>query len=512
MATKPVKTLKQLGATTPTKDKNAIYKLLTDYILDPTEPKLKRLVHDKELAENLKYRCFNYFLTKPKLVIYLDKYLNNIYFWNKCSVEDWFRTFAKITQLIGISNTNQLYFSRYKTFEIKDFYNVIRKYYDSMEEFEPSQNELNCFYELYKTGIIPQSYIDELKLIIEGKETKVNQKPTASPQIIQTTPHPIQEEYTGFDTTKRDFNSLSQPIQQFCNQLKQYINSKLTCRECPLYAKGTVVLDTNLEEPGPVDIAFIATNPGNEEVPKGIPLIGPAGQIFRPYFDKLISHFGLKYLITNIMLCSTPNQNVIKGTQQIVNRCKDVTNIIHQYFPAKFTVLLGTEAMKAYGIKGGISKLNGQIIDNKYFIMYHPSAPQYGQVKKSVFDTAFAELFQYLKNNKFGSTGESQLNTVSAQQRIDSSNFISKIDDDLTLLDIKIIENKVLYIFKDKNGNKKYHMDDSVEIPIYIKSGQYQDCHTISTEIDAISYLSIQQKEMLSRKLYNNMKSFIAFG
>jgi len=68
----------------------------------------------KEFNNVLKYRMFNHVLILPKILTYINTYLNNLYMFNKYSPNQWIKTFATILQTSEITKTNQLYFPKYK--------------------------------------------------------------------------------------------------------------------------------------------------------------------------------------------------------------------------------------------------------------------------------------------------------------------------------------------------------------------------------------------------------------
>ena len=134
------------------------------------------------------------------------------------------------------------------------------------------------------------------------------------------------------------------------------------CSTCDLLGAPSCILETNSKSDlTKVELIIIAENPGKEEVKKGVPLIGKAGQMFRKYFDKHLKK-DCKWLITNCVLCATIDKDGKTGnpTDEVIDRCKEnCFEIIRQCSP-KLIVLMGTSPMKAFGLaKSGITNLRG---------------------------------------------------------------------------------------------------------------------------------------------------------
>jgi len=91
--------------------------------------------------------------------------------------------------------------------------------------------------------------------------------------------------------------------------LKSIKNSFANCSVCSLLDAPSCILETNCKDDlTKVDVVFVAENPGKQEVKRGHPLVGTAGQIFRKYFKKFNLNKA-KYLLTNVVLCQTLNED-----------------------------------------------------------------------------------------------------------------------------------------------------------------------------------------------------------
>jgi len=89
-----------------------VYKALTKYLINGDEKLLEFICHDPKKSYSLRSRVLTYFMTFPKFMWYIDKYINGLYDFNKWTDEQWFKMFHHLTRMFGITNTNQLYFAK----------------------------------------------------------------------------------------------------------------------------------------------------------------------------------------------------------------------------------------------------------------------------------------------------------------------------------------------------------------------------------------------------------------
>jgi len=240
------------------------------------------------------------------------------------------------------------------------------------------------------------------------------------------------------------------------------------CSVCPLLSAPSCILETNCEDDlSQVEVVFVAENPGKNEVEKERPLVGIAGKLFREFFNK----FGLnkiKYLLTNIVLCQTLNEDGTTGNpeEKVIELCKINCLKIIEVCNPKLVVVMGSSPMSAFGIaKTGITNLHGNVIEwngYKTIIVVHPS---FVNRNLKVWKPKFGEAM-----GKIASLLGSQV-SISANQHITSIGkgiFRYRIpehfySENYRLIDIQFLTKtqQVLYIFRDKNNNKVFHkMDD----------------------------------------------------
>jgi uracil-DNA glycosylase family 4 len=472
-------------------------KILTKFLVSRDYRLLDMLLQYEEHYQILINRCFTYFIGYPKVINYLNEYLNHKYDApQKKDFSKWLFTFSEIARMYNINSTNDLYFSKYRVSDRQTFDNTLDQYYESIN-VQINGAEKTALFLLYSKNIITEQHIEKLKSIISGKD------------IITENEKKLENIIKPFENTKRDVASdFSPQVKKFIESAKSYIKNRPVCKNCPMYSRGSVILDTNTNNIQPVDIAFIGLNPGYDEYKGQKPFIGKSGQLLHKFLDPLISKYNLSYIITNSILCWSKNATDITNINQVLKNCKQLTGEIHKAFPSKIKVLLGADAMKSVGVKGGITKLNGTFVDNTFFIIYHPSYILREARKLSEFEIAFLKLEALIKNgvNPNKTNKNDQIPSPDGKISIPEKSIIHKFDNSVTLFDVQVINEKIIYIMIDADGNKKYLVDD-VKFPVHIKYGNYKDCEYISDMIDDTIYLTAQQRKDLNQKLYYDLKS-----
>lgn len=120
---------------------------------------------------------------------------------------------------------------------------------------------------------------------------------------------------------------------------------------------------------------LIGEAPGQQEDEQGEPFVGRAGQLL----EKLLGEAGLDsrrdLYIANVIKCRPPQNR--KPTRTEIERCLPWLHQQLELVDPPLVVLAGATALQAVlGIKGGISKLRGQWIEQQgraYLPVFHPS-------------------------------------------------------------------------------------------------------------------------------------------
>jgi len=272
-------------------------------------------------------------------------------------------------------------------------------------------------------------------------------------------------------------------------------------------------MDTNVLDAEEVDIAFIGLNPGTEEVEIGKPFVGKAGKILREQMALLPNN--IKWVIYNVILCHTRNESEIKQPDDVKARCRPLVEIIMQTFPAKVYVPMGAKAFDWFGLKGTVGSLAGKVFTNNNITIVpiiHPSSANYNPENLSKFKSNFQTILNLFKSNQPVSVTNNTQPTITQPARADNKSeiavpdndkFITKITPDLTFFDVREINNKILKIYINKDGQKRYLLTD-YNVNFFIKNASWKECDQITSQVDGIVTVSGRDKYNVIKKLEIN--------
>lgn len=439
-------------------------KLLTNWLISTKEPNIDSILTDSN-PNQYKYRLITYLLKYPKLVSYLNNYLNDIYLFDspKYKLEEWLYTFRLIFKNNNFKSLDRIYFSKFKPAKRTSFKNEIKEFELNVNDRVLSEDDLNELYRLHTLKIISDENFEEIKLLNLGKDNKTSKLPFA------------------FDvpTQKENVSKIITPISNFNNNLIGYIKNRVSCKNCALYSSPKYPVISNIkDEKDSIDVIVVGDFPSNENFIDD-----------HRYIKLLLEKYNLNYLATNLVLCQ-PNNGEIPNTSKTISNCKEVTYHVYKNFKSNFKILVGTNAKKFFNIKAPMTKVNGELI-NDCFIL---ASSNYVSQHKS----GLTKLNSYLE--KYSKEKISRLNIETSS--INSTNINFNYDlKNYTLFDIKIINEQILYILiENKTGNKKY-ITENISYPVYIKTGNYRSCDHFSDNCDFVVYLSKIQKMNLSQQM-----------
>lgn len=420
-------------------------KTFTDLLFskDYSYEKILKLEKSDDFS-NFKYRLINMVSNYPKLLWYINKYLNSIYVSNlsNCEMYDSLRT---IIRYYGITSKNELRYAKYKIPERKNFKTSLSDVFENL-----SNNDLNELYRLYCAKIIKN--IDFAK--------------TSDKKIVINS---IEENYKKKEPKKAiDKHELNKNIQAV-------LESKPTCKSCKYFKSEKLFIDGNISSLDNIHMLFLNEFSTIEEFNRG--------KIF--FKDDDIPH--INYLIINVLPCNI--QNDISNFKKISENCKNLMTSIIDKINCDIKVLIGPRVREWYNIK---IKTDSKFINNfsgKYFLL---SSPEENELK---YKEGLEKILGIVK---------SRISTLSSFK-----NTISKSDKNLTLFDIKVIKNELLYIFCDEVGDKHYYVE-KVEFPVYIKNGTYRDCNYLESDMNGVLLLTVEEKSKLvwqfSKALHQQIK------
>lgn len=437
------------------KDSLEKLKFFTNLLFDKNYSidKIKKFEDDPDFI-NFKYRIINYVIGYPKLLNYINTYFNNYLNFNMPSYE-WYDSLRLILNIFGISNTSFLKFTKFKIPERKRIKSIISERYEYL-----SDRDLNELYRLYTINIINNDHLNSLKIsekIIKQKTNlfdKINEK-----KQIEKQPEP-----------QSDLNSI----------IHQLLEKNPTCTKCSFYKKDKLFIEGNIKKFNEIQILFINDFSTNKEFKNN-----------KIFFDnetiKKIDKY--KYAVINLIPCNIDNE--VSLFKKKVNDCKNLINPIIESIKQKkcITALIGNRVREFYNIK---IKDNSKFINekyNNYFILPSPDE-NYEKYVEGIDKIAsiLKSDYEYLDNYV---------------------NEIEKNNENLLLFDIKIIKNKILYIFYNKlNSEKKYYVED-VKFPIFIKTGEYRTCDYIENKFEKFALLSVFEKSKLMNYFLKNLQQIV---
>ncbi len=464
------------------KDKLAKLKYLTKWINNPSLS-TELLISDKnEFNTSLKYRLFNYFLNNPKICLYLNKYLNNFYIFVSVYYEpnDWLSTFSQIYQKSNIKN---LWITKYQNPKRSQFTKLLDDYYNLIGDLELNQSEINNLFTLFEHNIISNKHIEQLQLSLSKKGSK---------ESIQSIPI--------FNTTVVDNKTNSSEVIEFCSNMIANINNRPQCKYCPGNKKGTLVLEA--QNYTSLDVLIIGSLPNQDDI-RNQKFISNH-DVFKSNLNITLDKFKLSYGYSNRILCT--NQNTDDTTlKKMADNCSGFSTLVHDIPKPKLKIVLGVKTAKLMGLKATAKSIGTNIGDNIFIL---PDPDDIDIDDKKILDKLniyFSNLEKYIS---YKVSDWSLLNK--AENQVDDIQLLPSgvINSKYTLFDIQVIHGSVLYIVLDENNQKQF-ITNNITYPVYIKKGKFNECNYIDGDMDFIANLTIFEKQMLSQKLNENIKSQI---
>lgn len=480
---------------------------------------LENIIDTYKIDNNIIKRFMLYTYNTPHMTWYINKYLNSLYEFNR------FDTVNLLYSLVYLLDVNRITrksipekLMYLKNTELSDrnkqkIKELLYEFFDKIFDKNYNDSEMNYFYDLVNLNVITFKNIEDIdKHINSGKSTLKLEEVTAT-----TSPTSPKVNAGVLDIYKE----LPSGIKTFCNEAKEFILAREECKGCELFGKPTVIMDTNVTDSEEVDIAFIGLNPGTDEVEIGKPFVGKAGKILRERMSLLPNN--VKWAIYNVILCHTKNENEIKNPDDVKARCKPLVEIIMQTFPSKIYVPLGAKAFDWFGLKGSVASLAGKVFTNNNMTIVpvmHPSAANYNPENLAKFKSNFQSVLNLFNQEPVKApevampqppVKKSSKNYTTKEDLtvpMDNDKFINKVTPDLTFFDVREINNKILKIYIDKNGQKKYLITD-YELNFFLKNANWKQCDQITDGIDAVVTFPGRDKYSVIKKIrdrLNNLK------
>ena len=115
------------------------------------------------------------------------------------------------------------------------------------------------------------------------------------------------------------------------------------CNSCALKKFNSLYYEIKGDNP---ELLILGINPGKNEILRNRPFIGRSGKLLRENIDKYVDN----YIISNVILCSTPNTNVPEFNDSYIKHCNFWTYLYLDY-NIKTIIALGKvtiDAIKYY--------------------------------------------------------------------------------------------------------------------------------------------------------------------
>ncbi len=443
-------------------------KALTNWIFSnrrDQEELENNIIQKYKFDTTLLKRLISYVYNCPHIVWYINKHMNHLFDFDKMDLKDMIYSFVYLLDVNQYNQVKKLFYLKSDDLADKNktkIKQLLKEFFNRIYDKNYNEQELNFFYDLFNLGIITVEDIHQVDLYLNNTKNTID--------IDELTP-------LHYNNIVLDiYRVLPEKIQKFCNEIKEKILSRRECQTCELFGKSSVILDTNVDDFGEVDIVFIGLNPGKDEVKLDKPFVGKSGMFLRKKIAELPGD--IKWVITNCILCHTKNEKDIKNAESVIFNCYDLVLEIASKFPAKYYIPLGSKALKLFGIEESISSASGKkFITSTHSVipLIHPSsAVNYGQLKK--FEEGFATIYEQFKSKR-------KTVVVTTPSPIAQDKFITEITPDLTLFDIREVDNKIIKIFIDKDSKKKYLIED-YNFEFYVKMGNWTECSQIVDQVD----------------------------
>lgn len=449
-----------------------VLKSLNLWFFKNSKINIDELILNMKDDENYYKRIFlNYGLNNTFFILYFDKYLNSRFRTSKFDIKMWLIIFKEL-----YLKTNQ-----------KSYYYIESKNYINDDLLEYNGSVKQNLLKLQNLNIVAVSDVIEFENTIDNNNIK--NKELNSNIIIDEMKKVVPEKTI-----------------YWIEDIKKNIDSNTQCFNCDFFGNEKFILKTNSTEPTKkVDICFIFEYIDKDNKNYKI-LLDIIEKVISPYFT---------YSIYSLLSC-LKNEH-IKITAKHIKTCSHIFTKINEMFYGGINVIFGNNLKKYFKIEGRITDVINTFTESKnYFIMddIYSTLPR----KNKNVSEGLKILIDYLsvlndekKLNEQKSIEKNKIkevndNTEKSKYNIPNENIIYSYNKDYTFLNAFTVENDIIMVFIDQNGTKKY-LIQNINMPIYIKFGNYEDNEFIDKKMTQVCYITKQQKSILENTLKKKMKS-----
>lgn len=462
------------------------------------DEQLEYLIDKYKIENSIVKRIISYNYNFPYIIKYFNRYFNNLYEFDSFDTKLLIKS---IVYLMDINNrSDSKYFTYIKNNELKDeikstIKELIKEYLSITYDIDCNKKELNFYYKLFKIGYITDEDLLIIDRHLNGENTKIKSLESINFSQAINISNDIENINIELNSKMIDFIN---------SEFKQKKPLRSLCQKCELFRKSMIVFDTNCDDFGDIDIMFIGLAPNEEDVKQDKPFIGESSKEIRKIINKL--NKDIKWCITNNILCTIGNKKDITNLTKVKENCEELVNKIFEKFNSKYYIPIGDETCRLFGIEDKITFCSGKIYDlengSKIIPLIHPNVISKNSKYQSIFETSVKNILNCFNNS---SNTPARASSAAPVIEIEKEKFVSDVKN-LLLVDIKRLENnKILMIYTDLDGNKKYEIKD-FKIPIYIKNKNWNECLMITDKVDDVCWVNDYEKTKISQKCHAMIK------
>ncbi len=479
--------------------------------------KLEYIIDHYKLTEFIIKRLYSYIYSYPHIIYYCNEYLNDKYIFSNLfgskikKQENLIKFISSFAYILHKNNCSKQNFMFIKNDTLADknrdnVKNLLNEYFNTVNGKIYNESELNFLYDLFIIGKITDVHLMKIDQVLNNGKSTIKLQNYTRPKI-------------------KFENEIEQPqinINQntYINEFNIELNNlkKKQCHQCSLYNDKIIKIDSNVSKKQNIDIAFFNLNSSYEDYQNNLICSDVKGQEIRKKLNYL-SENNVTWLLSSLILCKTTKENIINNN--IFINCQHMFKHICQMFPAKYYVFFGSKTNQIIGIKGKISQNSGKLFNNYLIPVISPESLK-SKTMLQLWEQSFQNIYQILnlntqdnlsatqdikiqKNNK-----QSNQNTNIYNFNISQDQIITEVDDSLTFFDVKeISKDKIMEIYCDSNGNKKYLFKDYI-LKVNIKNNNFLNCKMIDNQTDTIVNIKGSNKYYISKLLNDQLSNYIS--
>lgn len=474
---------------------------LTKYIIKEklTREELQKFLEVYSLDKTIIKRIFSYISGNPQILIYINKYLNNLY--ENYDLIDFIFSIRYILRINNISKSTNLMFVKsllHKYDKQLKIIQLLSDFFSKVYNLQLNYDELLIFFNLYSFEIITDDDIVDVDLLLNDNKQTINIKSDRlQPIEVQAYIDAAQNKTI---TAKESIAVQNEkPIDNIINKTELQTVKLENCKDCKLFSNQSVIFDTNVDIniSNNMDVAFITFAPNLEDAKRG--KIFADDNIVR----KNIAAFptNITWGIFSLLSCAIKNKSNIGNDNDVLvvqNACNQIFHKSISKYTIRYFVLIGDDVCNYFSITGKMSEIGGKIINNNMIPVIHPSNMR-NPVAQRRAKESWDEIQKIVRTPP-----ATEIVVPERVQPIETALEIKpnkKNKTELFLLDIRELDHgTVLLIYTDVFGNKHYEKKPNKYLG-YIKETGYQDCNIITDAVDAEFIMTKNEKWKLTKKL-----------